>query len=99
MVLCQKHEEGMCPEYRQKTYSPETEGSTIGVVSCVAGPSSPNVSVPAPLGLMQKLKESGSWPVLANLLGTDIGVVPSPISPSGAAPFSSEPVCIWPHLR
>ena len=85
-------------DLRRVTHNPDVANGIMGVVCWPAGPASPKVIIPDPSELMHMLNESTICPVLASLLGTEISVIPRPISPSGAAPFKRDPVCIWPHL-
>lgn len=85
-------------DLRQVTHNPDVANGIMGVVCWSAGPASPKVIIPDPSELMHMLNESTICPVLASLLGTEMSVIPRPISPSGAAPFKRDPVCIWPHL-
>lgn len=83
---------------RRVTHNPDVANGIMGVVSWPGGPASPKVIIPDPSELMHMLNESTICPVLASLLGTEMSVIPRPISPSGAAPFKRDPVCIFPHL-
>lgn len=89
---------GTARDLRRVTHNPDVANGIMGVVCWPVGPASPKVIIPDPSELMHMLNESTICPVLASLLGTEMSVIPRPISPSGAAPFKRDPVCIWPHL-
>ncbi len=89
--------------YCGKTYYVPGAAWEMGVVCWVDGPRSPNTIRPEPwLSLLvQKEKESATSKVLelASVLGTEIGNIPKPSNPSGAAPCKNAPVWTLAHLH